>query len=165
MFRLHGDRSPELMNECGRTGSPNEVWHYGDEAYASIVKVMKLRESIRPYVSAIMAEANETGVPAVRPLFLEFPNDAAGIAAQGDSVDSAMMFGPDFLISPVTKYNVTSWDVYLPKLSSLSGGVQPHWVHHYTNKTFDGGKVYTIDVSDLDTFPFFKRTDPKYATI
>ena len=45
LFRLHGDRSPELINECGRTGSPNEVWHYGDEAYASIVKVMKLRES------------------------------------------------------------------------------------------------------------------------
>jgi len=160
-FRLHGDRSPELIDECGRTGSPNEVWHYGEEAYGSIVRVMKLRESIRPYVSAIMAEANETGVPAVRPLFLEFPNDAERIAAQGDQIDAAFMFGPDYLISPVTKYNAASWKVYLPKLDNASA----QWVHHYTNKTFIPGQVYNIDVSDLDTFPFFKRTDPKYATV
>ena len=53
---LPGYRSPELIDECGRTGSPNEVWEYGDTAYASIVQVMQLRESIRPYVSSIMAE-------------------------------------------------------------------------------------------------------------
>ena len=48
LFRLHGDRSPELINECGRTGSPDEVWHYGDEALKSITTIMHLRESIRP---------------------------------------------------------------------------------------------------------------------
>jgi alpha-D-xyloside xylohydrolase len=63
-----GDRSPELIDECGRTGSPNEIWHYGPQAYESIVKVMTLRESIRPYVKQVMAEANRTGVPALRPL-------------------------------------------------------------------------------------------------
>ena len=36
-------------------------WHYGAEAYASIEKVMKLRESIRPYVSKIMAEVRSSG--------------------------------------------------------------------------------------------------------
>jgi hypothetical protein len=36
--------------------------HYGETAYNSIVKVMRLRESIRSYVSAVMAEANKTGV-------------------------------------------------------------------------------------------------------
>jgi alpha-D-xyloside xylohydrolase len=36
---------------------------------------MQLRESIRPYVTAIMKEANQTGTPALRPLFLEFPDD------------------------------------------------------------------------------------------
>ena len=158
MFRLHGDRSPELIDECGRTGSPNEVWHYGDRAYESIQKVMRLRESIRPYVSMIMAEANETGVPALRPLFLEFPNDSAGIAAQGDKIDGTLMFGPDFLLSPITEYNATRWEVYLPKLPGTA-----HWTNHYSNASFVGGKSYSIDVSDLDTFPLFRRSDPKYA--
>lgn len=38
------------------------------KAYESIVKVMQLRESLRPYVKMVMAEANRTGVPALRPL-------------------------------------------------------------------------------------------------
>ena len=50
--------------------------------------------SIRPYVSTVMLEANKTGVPALRPLFLEFPGDAEGIAAQGAKVDGTLMLGP-----------------------------------------------------------------------
>ena len=76
MFRLHGDRKPETITSCGRSGAPNEVWHYGDAAYKSITSIMHLRESLREYVSDIMLEANRTGVPGLRPLFLEFPNDA-----------------------------------------------------------------------------------------
>lgn len=161
LFRLHGDRSPETINECGRTGAPNEVWHYGDAALKSITTVMRLRESIRPYVSAIMKVANETGVPALRPLFLEFPNDAAGIAAEGDLVDGTLMFGPDYLFSPVTKFNVSSWQVYLPRLGADSA----RWVHHYTNTSYEGGKTVEIDVTDLDTFPLFKRSDARFATV
>ena len=41
-----------------------------------------------------MLEANKTGVPALRPLFLEFPGDAEGIAAQGAKVDGTLMLGP-----------------------------------------------------------------------
>lgn len=163
LFRLHGDRSPELIDQCGRTGSPNEIWHYGAQAYESIVKVMTLREAIRPYVKQVMAEANQTGVPALRPLFLEFPADP-GIIAQGDLVDGTLMLGPDYLFSPVTTYNATSWQVYLPKLEGSDAGSEA-WVHHYTNKTYSGGAVVTIDVSDLDTFPLFKRSNPKYGTV
>ena len=84
------------------------------------------------------------------------------------------MLGPDYLFSPVTTYNATSWQVYLPAIgdgssesnaAGQSGGVAATWVHHYTNKTYAGGAVHTIDVSDLDTFPLFKRTNPKYATV
>ena len=108
-----------------------------------------------------LAEANATGTPAIRPLFLEFPNDAAAIAALGEKADSVLMFGPDYLISPVTEYGATSWPVYLPKLETTGA----RWVHHYTNTSYVGGKSYTIDVSDLDTFPFFKRTNSTYATV
>jgi alpha-glucosidase (family GH31 glycosyl hydrolase) len=85
------------------------------------------------------------------------------------------MLGPDYLFSPVTEYNATSWQVYLPKLgpSDTQGFgqesnadvsvVEATWVHHYTNTSYRGGQVHTIDVSDLDTFPLFKRTDSHYA--
>ena len=66
LFRLHGDRSGptwplagecpskecrdgSYFGKCGGTAS-NEVWMFGDEAEAAIVKVMRLREQLRPYV-------------------------------------------------------------------------------------------------------------------
>jgi alpha-D-xyloside xylohydrolase len=160
LFRLHGDRAPETINECGRTGAPDEVWHYGDAAYTSIQAIMQLRESIRPYVSAIMKEANQTGTPALRPLFLEFPDDPM-LWSLGDKIDGTLMFGPDYLISPVTTFNASSWEVYLPVLPSTGA----RWVHHYTSKAYTGGQSVQIDVSNLDTFPLFKRSDARYATV
>jgi alpha-glucosidase (family GH31 glycosyl hydrolase) len=64
-------------------------------------------------------------ITALRPLFLEFPNDFAGIAAQGEMIDGTLMFGPDFLLSPITEYNATSWDVYLPKLPGTAHVCSP----------------------------------------
>jgi len=153
LFRLHGDRAPETITECGRSGAPVEVWHYGDDAYKSITAIMKFRESLRPYVSATMKVANQTGVPALRPLFLEFPHDQ-GLWQQGAKVDGQFMFGPEYLVAPVTEYNATSWQVYLPELPE-----DAKWVHHYTSTAYSGGQVVDIDVSDLDTFPLFKRSD------
>ena len=128
---------------------------------------MRLRESIRPCeqiarsfarriltafgpadVSAIMAEANETGVPAMRPLFLEFPDDAK-VQVNEAASEGSLMFGPDYLVSPVTKYGVKSWSVYLPSLLPAKAS----WVHHYTNRSFPGGQLVEVDVSDLGPHP------------
>jgi hypothetical protein len=54
LFRLHGDRSGPSWpaggkGECGQTAS-NEIWSFGNESETAIAAVMKLRESIRPYV-------------------------------------------------------------------------------------------------------------------
>ena len=124
---------------------------------------MRLRESIRPCeqiarsfarriltafgpadVSAIMAEANEFGVPAMRPLFLEFPDDAK-VQVNEAASEGSLMFGPDYLVSPVTEYAVKSWSVYLPSLLPAKAT----WVHHYTNRSFAGGQLVEVDVSDL----------------
>ena len=83
--------------QCGWTGAPNEVWHYGNTAYQSIRAVMELRESIRPCVIKIMKVANRTGTPALRPIFLEFPNDE-GLETQGEKLDGEFMFGLDYLL-------------------------------------------------------------------
>merc|ERR1712166_96557 len=151
MFRLHGDRKRETITQCGRSGAPNEVWHYGDAAYKSIQAIMHLRESLRDYVSDAMLEANKTGVPAVRPLFLEFPSDKK-LWELGELVGGAYMFGAKYLVCPVTTFNVSTWDVYLPALPQAE-----HWTHYYTNATFAGGQLVTIDVRNLDTFPLFVR--------
>ena len=109
LFRLHGVREPGPLVGSGQTGAPNEVWSFGDEAYAIIREQLLLRERIRPYVMEQMAAASATGVPPMRALFLEFPDEVAAW-----EVDDQFMFGPDVLVAPVTTEGARKRDVYLP---------------------------------------------------
>ena len=74
LFRLHGMRQPTVGWDAG---GPNEVWSFGDEAYAIIRDLLFLRERLKPYILAQMAAAAETGTPPMRPLFFDFPDDLA----------------------------------------------------------------------------------------
>ena len=76
LFRLHGVREPGPLVGSAQTGAPNEVWSFGDEAYDLIREQLALRERLRPYVMEQMATASATGVPPMRALFLEFPDEA-----------------------------------------------------------------------------------------
>ena len=72
IFRLHGHRLP---NKNDFNGAANEVWSFGEPAYQIIKKYMLLRERLRPYIMEQMAIASKTGIPPMRPLFVDFPSD------------------------------------------------------------------------------------------
>jgi len=57
-----------------------------------------------------MATASATGVPPMRALFLEFPDEAPAW-----EVADEFMFGPDILVAPVTEQGARERDVYLPE--------------------------------------------------
>jgi len=109
LFRIHGVREPGPLVGAGQTGAPNEVWSFGEEAYGLIREQLALRERIRPYVMDQMATASATGLPPMRALFLEFPDEAPAW-----EVDDQFMFGPDVLVAPVTAEGARERDVYLP---------------------------------------------------
>ena len=73
------------------------MWSFGEEAYGLIREQLALRERIRPYVMDQMATASATGLPPMRALFLEFPEEAPAW-----EVSDQYMFGPDVLVAPVT---------------------------------------------------------------
>ena len=60
-----------------------------------------------------MATASATGLPPMRALFLEFPEEAAAW-----EVSDEYMFGPDVLVAPVTEEGARERDVYLPEGAS-----------------------------------------------
>ena len=91
------------------TGGPNEVWAFGDEAYGIIREVMQMRERLRPYLHAQLDRASEEGLPAMRPLFVDFPDDDRAWA-----VDDQFMFGSDVLVAPVLEPGARGREVYLP---------------------------------------------------
>jgi alpha-D-xyloside xylohydrolase len=99
LFRLHGNREPREATGWDVSGGPNEVWAFGPEAYEIIKSVMIMRERLRPYLHRQLERASTDGLPAMRPLFVDFPDDAESWV-----VEDQMMFGPDVLVAPVLEH-------------------------------------------------------------
>lgn len=130
-FRTHGSRKY------------NEVWSYGKQAEPILAKYLKLRYQLLPYIYSLAYRTYETGVPFMRALFMDFPDDPK-IADIGDEY----MFGPAFLVAPVTEQGATSRMVYLP------AGVD--WYNFWTNQRLHGGQSIQVD-APIDTLPLFVR--------
>lgn len=149
VMRLHGCRQPSdpIINKSGEvresTGTGNEVWSFGDEAYPILVKFIHVRELMRDYTRSLMQEAHEKGTPVMRALFYEFPEDPVCW-----DIKDSYMFGPDLLIAPVCHEKARSRQVYLP-----AGAV---WVHAGSGQSYDGGQFYEIE-APLETLPVFLR--------
>jgi len=146
LFRLHGDRLPRIPLTTEMTGGPNEVWSFGDEAYELICQVLALRERIRPYVNAQMQRAHEDGMPPMRPLFVDFPDDP-----ESWSVDDEFMLGPDLLVAPILSAGLRARPVYLPP------GL---WKNAWTGVVCAGGTTISVD-APLDRIPVLLRSSAR----
>ncbi|HZC39860.1 MAG TPA: glycoside hydrolase family 31 protein [Streptosporangiaceae bacterium] len=143
VFRLHGVREPGSMTGAGQTGAANEAWSFGDEQYAIIRDLLFLRERIRPYVMAQMRAAHETGLPPMRPLFLNFPADDTCW-----QVADQFLLGDDLLVAPVVTAAAFERAVYLP------GGAT--WLDAWTGEAIPGGRWITAP-APLELVPAYVR--------
>ncbi len=145
LFRLHGFRMPADTERYWLSGGPNEVWSFGDEAYAIIEKYLFLRERLKPYIMAQMRLAHERGVPPMRPLFFDFPQDESAW-----KVEDQFMFGPDLLVAPILHEGATSRELYLPPNTV--------WSDAWNGQTFAGGQWITV-CAPLEQIPLYLRDD------
>ena len=143
LFRLHGNREPRMSTGWDMTGGPNEVWAFGEEAYAIIKGVLEMRERLRPYLHVQLDRAAEEGLPAMRPLFVDFPSDERSWV-----VDDQMMFGPDVLVAPILEAGARRRSVYLPPGT--------RWTHVWSGQVYDGGNVIEAD-APLEQIPVYLR--------
>ena len=147
LFRLHGNREPVMPFGLDQTGGPNEPWSYGAAAYEHISAALFLRERLRPYIMRLMRIAHETGLPPMRPLFVDFPDDPHAWQA-----DDAYMFGPDLLVAPVADYLARSRPVYLPAGSD--------WTDAWTGATVAGGAPHQA-TAPLSRIPLYLRDNAR----
>ena len=143
LFRLHGNREPRMATGWDMTGGPNEVWAFGDEPYRIIAEVMAMRERLRPYLHEQLDRAASEGLPAMRPLFVDFPDDE-----RSWTVDDQLMFGPDVMVAPVLEAGSRSREVYLPPGT--------RWTHAWSGRTYDGGTVVQ-EAAPLEEIPVYLR--------
>jgi len=118
------------------------VFH--DEKTKSLArKSINLRYSLLPYNYTIAFENSKTGVPLMRPLFFEEP--------QNDSlfdVSQTYLWGDNFLVSPVVSAGVKKKEVYFPK--------DHLWYDFFTEKSYKGGQKHSIEVQE-EHIPVFVK--------
>ncbi len=69
-----------------------------------------LRMNLMPYILGQAWECSQTGLPLMRPLFLDFPGDV-----QSREFPYEFLFGDALLVAPVVEEGVSNWPVYLPE--------------------------------------------------
>ncbi len=121
----------------------NEVWSYGKQAEPILEKYLKLRYELMPYIYSLGYETYKTGAPYMRALFMDFSSDP-NVANIGDEY----MFGPAFLVAPVTEQGATSREVYLPAGTD--------WYNYWTSQRVHGGQTIKVD-APIDMIPLFVR--------
>jgi alpha-D-xyloside xylohydrolase len=131
VFRTHGTRNT------------NEVWSYGKEAEPILENYLKLRYTLIPYIYSLGYQSWLSGAPFMRALPLDFPNDP-----KVTDLRDEYMFGPAFLVAPVTEQGATSREVYLPAGAD--------WYNYWTNERVKGGQTIRVN-APIDTLPLFVR--------
>lgn len=89
--------------------TPREPWEYGDAALAIVRHYAQLRYALMPYLLAAAHESTVTGLPLLRHMRLEFPDEP-----NVDTIDDQYMLGADLLIAPILTPDATSRYVYFP---------------------------------------------------
>ncbi len=120
-----GAFQPIDRDHTEKGSADQEPWAGGPEHEAIRRHFVETRYQLLPYLYTLADEASRTGLPLVRPLFLEFPNatgDGHPMDLDGDA-SSEFMLGPDLLVAPApgrTSAKVTLWN--FPLRSGMTSG-------------------------------------------
>lgn len=118
-------------------------WQYPQPVQGITESFLRLREALLPYTYTLAAEANQTGLPMARPLYLD---DTDQPSAYENPTE--YLYGPDMLVAPVTTPgDIASTAVWFPP---------GRWVDFFTGATFTGPTTATLSVP-LDRMPVFVR--------
>lgn len=103
---------------------PTEPWEYGEDFMDAFRKADNMRYQLMPYIYAQAKHSTDNGLPMLRALFVEYPDDAGSWL-----VDDQYLFGSDILVAPIFE-NVSERSVYLP---------EGKWIDYQTGKVYEEG--------------------------
>ncbi len=104
-------------------------WVYDDEAVAVAKAFTKLKLSLMPYLQAQSVLTAQTGIPMMRAMVLEFPEDE-----MTHHLDRQYMLGEHLLVAPIFNDQGTV-SFYVPKTKG-------HWIDYLSGKAYEGGRWY-----------------------
>ncbi|MBU0553534.1 hypothetical protein KKB55_13240 [Myxococcota bacterium] len=137
-----GALSPFFRGHVTRGVPGQEPWAFGVEVTDISRAHMRLRYSLTPLMYTLMAEAEITGAPALRPMIYAFQEDERLL-----NVDDQAMLGAWMLAAPILEEGATGRRVILP---------EGRWFEHHSAALYEGPAVIEINAT-LAALPLFIR--------
>jgi alpha-D-xyloside xylohydrolase len=132
ILRVHGTRKPD----------ENELWSYGTDAQNILVNFDRLRYRLLPYIYSLAWKTTSESYTPMRPLVMDFRNDV-----RAENIGDQFMYGPAFLVNPVTEPDAATRQLYLPAST---------WYDFWTGSKTTGGQMINA-IAPLDRLPLYVR--------
>jgi hypothetical protein len=106
---------------------PHEPWVDGPAQEDIRRRYINQRYLLMPYLYTTAEETSPTGIPIIRPLFLEYPHATADNHPLDDDAPGEFFFGPSILVaeSPLPD-DIAPYEVHLPPASGTTTGPEPN---------------------------------------
>lgn len=117
------------------------------ETAGAFARMVKVFAALAPYRRTVIAEAERTGVPALRHGWLVEPGSDTANA------DEQFFLGADVLVAPVLAAEESKVEVALP---------EGEWVHLFTGTSYAGSRTATVD-APVGTPAAFVRADSQWS--
>ena len=137
-----GALTPVMRDHCWARPMGSVNLFHDPGTIALFRKYALLHSALVPYFATYAAEAHRTGVPILRHLVVEYPEDPRSATAEYE-----YLLGPSLLVAPVIEPGATTRKLYLP-----AGA----WVSYWTGERFTGGADVTVP-APLDQIPILVR--------
>ncbi len=124
------------------SGSYRVPWAFDEEAVDVTRVFTQLKLSLMPYLYQLGLDASATGVPVMRPMVLEFPDDRAV-----EYLDRQYMLGSSLLVAPVFTES-GEVEFYLPA---------GRWTNWWTGEVVESHGAWRSEVHGFDTVPLYVR--------
>lgn len=123
-----------LRSHEGNRPDANQQVYSSPQALAQFARCAKVFAALAPYRQQLMEQAARTGMPLVRPLWLQYPDDPAG----QEQLPRSFMLGDQLLVAPVLEPDVSELGVLLPA---------GDWVHLWSGKRFQATAGEPVQVA------------------
>ncbi len=133
---------PFARNHSAMNTLRQEPWSFGPEVEDINRRYIGLRYQLLPHLYSLFYEATQSGLPVMRPLVMEYPDDV-----HVTNLCDEFLVGSEMLVAPVLRPGDKERLVYLPHGT---------WYDYWSGERFVGGRSVVVP-APLDTLPLFVR--------
>ncbi|MGH9515386.1 MAG: glycoside hydrolase family 31 protein [Terriglobales bacterium] len=105
------------------------LW-YDAETIATFRRYAQLHISLFPYFYSYAREATDNGLPIIRHLMLQYPDDTKAYDAEQE-----YLLGENILVAPVVEQSASTRSLYLPNGA---------WINYWTGDIIEGGRQVSV---------------------